>query len=249
MKKMTQSKLDRIMKYYMHGLAKQDRMQQEKARQEFEKYELYKDLDFSKWPLYEDFDFSFSRIENCTFGSSHLPNTSFIHCEIENTKFDCPIHTLGMGTTLYNADFTESTIKNTTFEGANLNHAIFKYTQLIDINFRRTNLYRATFSEAKIKHISWPAPTMVLLANWERIEDRTLLNQLMNYDRVNLHNGTRAFELWEETSTCPFLYADTQRTAVFHEEKDVYQEIPDDKIWNPLTLMEKILTQKTKELK
>ncbi len=77
------------------------------------------------------------------------------------------------------------------------------------------NLGGAYLSGANVASVCWPAPTMVLLANWDRIGDALTLD-LMRYDADN-HPDPKSFLRWAKTGECPFSKINIQRSANFLE--------------------------------
>lgn len=96
----------------------------------------------------------------------------------------------------------------------------FRGMDLRDANFHRSNLRGAWFHGAKVDGVHWPAPTMVLLANWGECSDR-LTTALMRYDAAN-HPDPKAFLNFGTNGWCPYRMGfgvTVERCANFNENQ------------------------------
>lgn len=124
--------------------------------------------------------------------------------------------------------------RNTVFSHANLNGAIFERSSLVgcsfesadlrDADLQYTDLSRAYFLKARVHGVKWPAPQMVLMANWYRIS-KELTIELMRYDAAS-HPDPSAFDRWFRGGRCPYLNCPVQRAANFSENRDWWSPGP-----------------------
>jgi hypothetical protein len=120
------------------------------------------------------------------------------------------------------ADFGGSNLETSNFYHTNLACASFYLSNLKNADFSYANLTGAKFSRAKVAGVSWPAPTMVLLANWEGVTYQ-LCADLMLYDSTN-HPHPERFDDWKESEkhVCPYQGEGIQRSANFLEKRDLW---------------------------
>ena len=87
----------------------------------------------------------------------------------------------------------------------------------------RADLHSANLRSAKFNSATkWPAPTMVLLANWGEVSD-TLCLALMRFDCANHPDGPKRFDEWVKTGRCPYDNSQFQRSVNFLEKKNLWK--------------------------
>ena len=96
----------------------------------------------------------------------------------------------------------------------------------------------ANLRNADLRNADLPAPTIVLLANWEKVSD-SLTADLMEYDAFN-HLDRRMFDEWAKGGTCPYAKVKIQRACNFTENKQFWGK---GKIDTPYNLMMRLFSE------
>jgi hypothetical protein len=104
--------------------------------------------------------------------------------------------------------------------GANLGGANLRGADLGGANLGGANLRGAKYSDGT----TWPAPTMVFLANWGAVTD-VLCTAMMRLDAA-CHPDPAAFDLWAAGGPCPYNGVKFGRAASFQEHKDLWSPGP-----------------------
>ena len=116
---------------------------------------------------------------------------------------------------LTHTSFARSDLRGASFYGADLRGACFLDADLRGASFKNANLLGAEFKHAKVYGVKWPAPTMVLLADWDAVS-YILCKKLMRYDASN-HSDPKLFLKWAKGGECPYADMDFQRSATFRQ--------------------------------
>ncbi|MHA2333203.1 MAG: pentapeptide repeat-containing protein [Candidatus Hodarchaeales archaeon] len=192
-----------------------------------------------------DIDFTGIDLTKVDFTGMNLTEVNFTGINLEQANFT--------KANLYKATFYRATLIDANFSEANLNEACFDQTNLLNANLKRTNslnvclrganLYGANFeganlefanllntnftkaklANASLKGADLPAPSVLLLADWGNLSDKTT-TALMRLDADNHPEGETLFDIWATSGHCPYLYYKTQRVVNFKESK---------KLWSP----------------
>jgi hypothetical protein len=105
--------------------------------------------------------------------------------------------------------------------GADLRGTYLRGADLRGADLRGTCLRGVDLQEAKINiKAIWPAPSMVLLANWGRVSDN-LTRELMILDGW-CHPDPSAFDRWSNGGPCPYDNVNVQRMANFTENHKLW---------------------------
>ncbi len=115
---------------------------------------------------------------------------------------------------LWGADLREADLRGADLRGADLRGA----------DLRGADLWEADLRGANIEKVSWPSPTIVLLASWGTVSSDLCL-ELMRYDAFN-HPDPKAFDAWAENGTCPYDDVHIERAASFTEKKGAWSPGP-----------------------
>ena len=111
-------------------------------------------------------------------------------------------------------------------ERANLSYADLRSADLNSANLRSADLSSADLSSADLRSAdlssaNLPAPTMLLLAAWERVSAKLTL-ELMRYDASN-HPEPAKFDDWAKGGRCPYSGIRWQRCANFQENRELWK--------------------------
>ena len=115
------------------------------------------------------------------------------------------------------ADLRSAYLRSAYLRGAHLGGAYLVGADLGGADLRDANLRGAYLRGAKVHAVHWPAPTVVLLANWDLLDD-ALTADLMRLDAW-CHPDPEAFCRWAEGGKCPYDGTDVERVARFAERK------------------------------
>jgi uncharacterized protein YjbI with pentapeptide repeats len=147
------------------------------------------------------------------------------------------------GSDLSYVNFSHANLSHATFFGANLSHTNLYHANLSHVNFSGANLSHANFSGANVKEVEWPAPTMVLLAEWRECSDELTL-ELMRYDASN-HLNPKSFIIWRKNNLCPYTNENYKRCANFSERSSlITPSFLKHRVQSAITLMMKLLEEK-----
>ncbi len=147
------------------------------------------------------------------------------------------------GADLSRANLSGADLSGANLSGADLSRANLSGADLSGADLSRANLSGSVFRECKIKNVEWPAPPMVLLANWGTVSDSLCLD-LMVYDAFN-HPEPSAFLRWNESAVCPYNRMKIERSARFVEKRSLIK--PDFLSIKPKSayaLMQALLSEK-----
>ena len=121
------------------------------------------------------------------------------------------------GANLSEANLSEANLSGANLYGANLSGADLPVANLSGADLSGANLHRAVLRMAKYDTLTqWPAPTMILLANWGSVSDKLCL-ALMRYDCANIPNGRKLFNIWKKGGGCPYKNINMKRVSHFME--------------------------------
>jgi hypothetical protein len=112
------------------------------------------------------------------------------------------------GANLIGADLREANLSEANLSGANLSGANLSWANLSGANLIGADL---RWAKASLEIKQWPAPTMVLLANWGAVSD-ALCRDLMRYDAAN-HPNPKKFIIWAKGGECPYSDMNIERSA------------------------------------
>ena len=124
---------------------------------------------------------------------------------------------------LYGADLRGADGRGANLRGANLVQAYLDGANLRRANLRRVDLRGADMDGVDLRGAALPAPTMILLANWENLAPETTL-ALMRFEASALPHGTRAFNAWAGGGPWPYQDVLVERAtgANFQEAKELW---------------------------
>ena len=130
----------------------------------------------------------------------------------------------GVRADLHSANLQSANLRSANLRFANLQNAYLQSAYLQSANLQFANLQFADLRSAKFNSATkWPAPTMVLLANWGEVSD-TLCLALMRFDCANHPDGPKRFDEWVKTGRCPYDNVNVARSANFQEKKRLWNE-------------------------
>ena len=107
---------------------------------------------------------------------------------------------------------------------------------LTNADLRGANLHEANLRGANLRGANLPSPTVLLLAQWGKLSDKTTL-ALMRLDCAACPDGKKMFDDWADGGACPYSGSRTQRIASFEEKKDLWKYGPPPSIWNCLCMV------------
>jgi len=110
-------------------------------------------------------------------------------------------------------------------------------------NLRGADLYGAVLCDASVSCIKWPAPQIVLLAEWGHLSSE-LTRDLMNYDAAS-HPDPAAFDEWVAGGRCPYANVNVERAAQFRENKAFWD--PSVPLCRPYDLMQRVIRERCEE--
>jgi uncharacterized protein YjbI with pentapeptide repeats len=154
----------------------------------------------------------------------------------------------------YRANLRGANLSGAILSWADLREAILSWADLREANLsgadlREANLSGAILSWADISWAKaseikqWPAPTMVLLANWGEVSD-ALCRDLMRYDAAN-HPDPRKFLEWAKVGNCPYSDMNIDRCAMFqHKSSLIKKNFLSLKPQSAYELMQRLLKEK-----
>ena len=94
---------------------------------------------------------------------------------------------------------------------------------------------------ANLEEAKFPAPTVVLLANWGEVSDQ-LCADLMIFD-ASCHPEPTKFDVWANGGECPYNGVQVERAAQFSEKKNLWNSKV-GVVCRPYDLMVRLLTEK-----
>ena len=122
-------------------------------------------------------------------------------------------------------------LRDANLHGADLRDATLRYADL-----RYANLHGADLRDANLRYADLRAPTMILLASWGEVSDKTTL-ALMRLDCSACPDGKKRFDNWVKTDVCPYDDARVHRVANFTEKKSLWKYGPPPSIWNCMCMV------------
>ena len=148
------------------------------------------------------------------------------------------------GQDLSSANLHYANLRSANLRYANLGYANLRFANLRFANLRYANLSFANLDCAKYsKYTRFPAPTMMLLANWGEVSD-DLCRDLMRFDAAN-HPEPQKFNDWANNGECPYANVAYGRAATFNQNKDLWApsllDLPPSR---PIELVERLLKEK-----
>ena len=147
------------------------------------------------------------------------------------------------GSQLSYADLCGAQLCGAILSDADLRDAQLSYADLRGAHLNGAQLRAAQLRGAKTHGVRWPAPSMVLLANWGTVSDELIVD-LMMYDASN-HPDPYAFDRWASTDACPYCGCQVQRSANFTERRDLWPGWnPRKKVQSAYRLMTRLIKEK-----
>jgi hypothetical protein len=123
--------------------------------------------------------------------------------------------------------------------------SIRPYANLRGANLRGADLYGADLYGANLRGAKysartwWPAPTMLLLANWGLVDD-DLTTALMRLD-ASCHPDPAAFDRWAADGPCPYDGVPFERAANFQQQKALWSPGSVSPMWCVQELLRRYL--------
>ena len=111
-----------------------------------------------------------------------------------------------------------------------------KKPDLQGANLRGADLRRADLRRAYLQDADLPAPSIILLANWRELSDKTTI-ALMRLDCSACLNGKKRFDIWAHDGICPYNESKVQRVANFVEKKHLWKYGPPPSIYNCMKMV------------
>jgi len=137
---------------------------------------------------------------------------------------------------LRGADLRGADLQGADLQGANLQDADLPDADLQGANLRGADLRRADLRRAYLQDADLPAPSIILLANWRELSDKTTI-ALMRLDCSACLNGKKRFDIWAHDGICPYNESKVQRVANFVEKKHLWKYGPPPSIYNCMKMV------------
>jgi len=125
--------------------------------------------------------------------------------------------------------------------GADLRGANLCGADLRGANLRGADLRGANLRGANLQETKFPAPTVILLANWGEVTLQ-LCADLMVFD-ASCHPEPTKFDVWANGGECPYLGVAVERAAQFKESKEIWNQKV-GVICRPYDLMMRLINEK-----
>src|SRR5215216_2985189 len=133
-----------------------------------------------------------------------------------NSLADFLVSKVEAGAYLSGAYLSGAYLSGADLSGADLSGAYLSGADLSGAYLSGADLSGARHS----KTTNWPAPTMLLLANWGVVSDDLCIS-LMRFDAAN-HPNPEAFNEWAKAGGCPYSRAMFERCAIFQEKASLW---------------------------
>ena len=155
------------------------------------------------------------------------------------------------GANLYGADLRGANLRGANLRGADLCGADLCGADLYGAdlygadlrgaNLRGADLYGANLRGANLQETKFPAPTVILLANWGEVTLQ-LCADLMVFD-ATCHPEPVKFDVWANGGECPYFGVSVERAAQFKESKEIWNQKV-GVICRPYDLMMRLINEK-----
>jgi len=145
------------------------------------------------------------------------------------------------GANLRGADLRGANLRGADLRGADLRCANLRGADLRGANLRGADLRGANLCGANLQETKFPAPTVILLANWGEVTLQ-LCADLMVFD-ATCHPEPVKFDVWANGGECPYFGVSVERAAQFKESKEIWNQKV-GVICRPYDLMMRLINEK-----